>query len=97
MDYLFRTIETDLASRKAAAKERIKIAESLSAGSKVHIDLTSALSVAESYSDELLGVLVLKFGLKHVADSIKISTSSKTILLSIAVVMQRREKERLDR
>lgn len=85
----------DLASRKLAIAQR-KLIESdiASRGCVVMLDLSNVESISESYADELFGVLVLKNGLDHVLQQLKLINSNPYVLKSVASVMKRRSHER---
>jgi hypothetical protein len=84
-----------LASRKMATLERQKIDGFIREGDiKLHFDLTNVESISESYSDEIFGVLVLKYGAEKVLNSIQLDNTKDYILASVAKVINRREIER---
>lgn len=83
----------DLASRRLAITERHKLESYLSSGEKVKLDLSEVLSLSESYSDEIFGVLVVKLGADAVLSGVKIENASPAILKSIAKVILRRSNE----
>lgn len=83
----------DLASRSAAIPQRHKIESLLLDGGVVSLDLDGVLSMSESYSDEVFGVLVVKLGVNKVLSSLKVKNASPSVLRSIAKVIQRRSNE----
>ncbi|KAB7676545.1 STAS-like domain-containing protein [Plesiomonas shigelloides] len=83
----------DLASRTQAIPQRHQIEALLKTGETVDLDLSDVLSLSESYSDEIFGVLVVKFGVVQVLSQIKVRNASPSILRSIAKVIQRRGNE----
>lgn len=85
--------KSDLASRRSAAVERKALEQALILGN-IEVDLIKVNSISESYSDELFGVLVAKYGLQNFLQRVKISNAKNSILKSIATVVQRREMER---
>lgn len=85
--------EGDLASRNLAIPQRHKIELLLKQGNAINLDLSGVLSLSESYSDEIFGVLVVKHGQKKVLSSLRVSNASPSILKSIAKVIQRRSNE----
>ncbi|MFJ5318293.1 STAS-like domain-containing protein [Pectobacterium versatile] len=87
----------DLASRRLAIAERHKLELFLTEGKTVKLDLEDVLSLSESYSDEIFGVLVVKLGANTVLKNIRIENASPSILKSIAKVIQRRHHEVLTR
>lgn len=85
---------SDLASRKLAIKERKNIENYISDNKfLINLNMSNISSISESYSDELFGVLVLKFGSEKVFKSIKLVDAKPNVLLSIANVIQRRMKD----
>ncbi|WP_127958765.1 STAS-like domain-containing protein [Serratia microhaemolytica] len=87
---VYRLPEGDLASRAQGVIQRHKIEAVIRNGDMAHIDLSDVYSVSESYSDEIFGVLVIKFGVDTVLQHVRILNASPSILRSIAKVMQRR-------
>lgn len=87
----------DLASRRLAIAERHKLEAILSEGKTVKLDLADVLSLSESYSDEIFGVLVVKLGAHAVLSKVRIENASNSILKSIAKVIQRRHHEVITR
>ncbi|EOY5367852.1 STAS-like domain-containing protein [Cronobacter turicensis] len=83
----------DLASRRLAITERHKLESHLNSGERVRLDLSNVLSLSESYSDEIFGVLVVKLGADKVLAGVKIENASPAILKSIAKVILRRSNE----
>ena len=83
---------SDLASRKLAIIERNKI-ESYIKDVLIKLDMANISSISESYSDELFGVLVLRYGIDTVLNAINVNNAKKHVLLSIAQVMNRRSQE----
>jgi hypothetical protein len=68
------------AIRLSPSDTRLKF---LSRGSSVDLDLSGVYSISESYSDEIFGVLVVKFG-ATVLKQVKVRNASPSILKSIA-------------
>lgn len=90
----FSLPSSDLASRRLAVIERKKIESYVANKSAlVELDLSGVSSISESYSDELFGVLVVRYGVEHVLQSIKLYNAKKHVLLSIAQVIKRRQLE----
>ena len=89
----YKLPEGDLASRNQAIPQRHNIEVLLRNGDIVALDLSKVYSISESYSDEIFGVLVVKFGATKVLNQIKIYNTSQSILKSIAKVIQRRQNE----
>lgn len=89
----YKLPEGDLASRTLAIPQRQKIESLINEGSSVDLDLSGVYSISESYADEILGVLVVKFGSTKVLSHIKVRNASPSILKSIAKVIQRRTNE----
>lgn len=90
----FSLPSSDLASRRLAVIERKKIEHYIASGSVlVELDLSEVTSISESYSDELFGVLVIRYGAKSVLQAIKLQNAKKHVLLSIAQVIKRRQLE----
>ena len=83
----------DLASRNQAIPQRHKIESIINDNNLVELDLSGVFSISESYSDEIFGVLVIKFGKQRVLNQLKIRNASPAILKSIAKVIQRRDNE----
>lgn len=79
-----------LASRKLASIERKKIEHLIGGNVILHFDMKNIISISESYSDELFGVLVLNHGMEKVINSIRLENAETNTLASIASVMQRR-------
>ncbi|NEK83098.1 MAG: STAS-like domain-containing protein [Pantoea ananatis] len=90
---IYRLPEGDLASRTQAIPQRHKIETLLFEGNTIKLDLSGVLSLSESYSDEIFGVLVVKHGQKKILSCLKVQNASPTILKSIAKVIQRRSNE----
>lgn len=85
---------SDLASRKLAIVERTKIENYIvNKNVLVKLDMDKVASISESYSDEFFGVLVKRYGASTVLSSINIINAKEHVLLSIAQVISRREKE----
>tara|TARA_B110000196_G_scaffold216733_1_gene186106 strand:- start:350 stop:652 length:303 start_codon:yes stop_codon:yes gene_type:complete len=85
---------SDLASRKLAIIERNKIESYISTKDVlIKLDMANISSISESYSDELFGVLVLRYGIDTVLNAINVNNAKKHVLLSIAQVMNRRSQE----
>ncbi|MFW0767233.1 STAS-like domain-containing protein [Trabulsiella odontotermitis] len=89
----YKLPEGDLASRNQAIPQRHKIELLIKEGNSVDLDLSGVFSISESYSDEIFGVLVVKFGVSKVLNQVKIRNASPSILRSIAKVIQRRSNE----
>ncbi|MGE0969064.1 STAS-like domain-containing protein [Klebsiella sp. WOUb02] len=89
----YKLPEGDLASRNQAIPQRHQIEVLIKDGNAVDLDLSGVYSISESYSDEIFGVLVVKFGVTRVLSQIKIRNASPSILKSIAKVIQRRSNE----
>lgn len=89
----YKLPEGDLASRNQAIPQRHKIEVFINDGNYVDLDLSGVFSISESYSDEIFGVLVVKFGIKTVLNQVKVRNASPSILKSIARVIQRRSNE----
>ncbi|MDE9429652.1 STAS-like domain-containing protein [Xenorhabdus bovienii] len=87
---VFHLPDGDLASRHLAINERGKLEPYIARSEKIYLDLSDVISISESYSDELFGILVVKYGFEHVLSSLKIENASRPILQSIAIVMKRR-------
>lgn len=81
------------ASRNQAIPQRHKIEVLINEGNFVDLDLSGVYSISESYSDEIFGVLVVKFGVTKVLSRVKVRNASPSILKSIAKVIQRRSNE----
>lgn len=89
----YKLPDGDLASRSQAIPQRHKIEAFIREGSSIDLDLSGVYSISESYSDEIFGVLVVKFGIKKVLSQVRILNASSSILKSIAKVIQRRSNE----
>ena len=89
----YKLPEGDLASRNQAIPQRHKIEVLINEGNFVDLDLSGVYSITESYSDEIFGVLVVKFGVTKVLSQVKVRNASPSILKSIAKVIQRRSNE----
>lgn len=89
----YKLPEGDLASRNQAILQRHKIEVFLNKENFVELDLSGICSISDSYSDEIFGVLVVKFGVSRVLRQIKIRNASPSILRNIAKVIQRRSNE----
>jgi hypothetical protein len=90
----YRLPSSDLASRKLAIIERNKIEQYISKGNSIiKIDMANISSISESYSDELFGVLVIRYGADKVLASLDLLNAKKHVLLSIAQVINRRAQE----
>ncbi len=83
----------DLASRRLAIAERHKIETCLISNTLVYLDLSDVESISESYSDEIFGVLVKKYGIDAVLKLVRVQNASSSILKSIATVIKRRSIE----
>lgn len=90
---IYKLPEGDLASRTQAIPQRHKIENLLIEGNTIKLDLSGVLSLSESYSDEIFGVLVVKHGPRKVLNNLKVLNASPAILKSIAKVIQRRSNE----
>lgn len=90
---IYKLPSGDLASRRLAISERHKLEYHLCLGERVRLDLSEVLSLSESYSDEIFGVLVVKLGTEKVLSNVKIEKASPAILKSIARVILRRSNE----
>ncbi|MBS1206477.1 MAG: hypothetical protein H6R25_3376 [Proteobacteria bacterium] len=90
---IYKLPSGDLASRRLAISERHKLEGHLRLGERVRLDLSDVLSLSESYSDEIFGVLVVKLGADAVLSNVKIEKASPAILKSIARVILRRSNE----
>lgn len=86
----FKLPAGDLASRHLAIGERHKIEVYLKDRYLISVDLSGVASISESYSDELFGILVAKFGVEDVLSHIRIQNADPIILRSIATVIKRR-------
>ncbi len=85
---------SDLASRKLAIIERSKIENHISnQDALIKLDMSNVASISESYSDELFGILVKRYGSEAVLNSINLLNAKEHVLLSIAQVINRRAKE----
>ena len=85
---------SDLASRRLAIIERKKIEKYIqNKNAIVAIDMSNVSSISESYSDELFGVLVIRYGAQNVLNCLKLHNAKKHVLLSIAQVIKRRKLE----
>jgi uncharacterized membrane protein len=89
----YKLPEGDLASRNQAIPQRHQIEVLIRGSNVVDLDLSGVYSISESYSDEIFGVLVVKFGVTKVLSQVKIRNASPSILKSIAKVIQRRSNE----
>ncbi len=89
-DTLHTIAETDLASRHAAARLRAWIEERALAGDRVILDLAAVLSISESYSDELFGVLVVCHGLKWCSEHLVVRGANQTVFRSISKAIRYR-------
>lgn len=90
----FSLPSSDLASRRLATIERKKIESYIANNSAViKLDLSGVSSISESYSDELFGVLVIRYGAARVLQTVKLQNAQKHVLVSIAQVIKRRLQE----
>jgi hypothetical protein len=90
---VFRLSGGDLSSRESGKIERQKIEAFVRDGTaKVSYDLSNVDSMAESFADELFGVLVLRYGIKRVLSCIDLHGACDHVLLCVARVMQRRNE-----
>ncbi|HBQ5726335.1 TPA: STAS-like domain-containing protein [Klebsiella pneumoniae subsp. pneumoniae] len=89
----YKLPEGDLASRNQAIPQRHHIEVLIKSGNAVDLDLSGVYSISESYSDEIFGVLVVKFGVTKILNQVKVRNASPSILKSIAKVIQRRSNE----
>lgn len=89
---LFAITETDLASRKTAARLRLVVENVIAGNGTAVIDFGPVLSVSGSFADELFGVLVIRYGLDRFAEQVRLRGASPSVLRSIAVAV----KERLE-
>lgn len=83
-DVTYTIAETDLASRHAGARFRALIEARARAGDRIAIDVTSVLSLSESYADELFGVLVARYGLDWFVEHIAVRGANPVVFHSIA-------------
>lgn len=86
----FKLPAGDLASRHLAIGERHKLEGYLRGHYLISVDLSGVSSISESYSDELFGILVAKYGVEDVLLHIRIQNAEPAILRSIATVIKRR-------
>ena len=82
--------ETDLGSRHAAAKFRLRVEEHALLGEKVVIDLGAVLSISESYADELFGVIVARRGLEWLADHVVFIRTDPAVFHAIVTAIRQR-------
>lgn len=92
-DTTFKLPGTDLASRQTAATVRYNVADAVSLGNKVVIDLSDIESLSYSYADELFGVIAATQGFDWLVEKVKIINSKEHVLRVIAEVVNRRLKE----
>ena len=92
-EYIINFKQTDLASRTLARAYRNDVESNLRANFKIIIDLDGVLSISESFSDELFGVIVAKYGVNTLTSNIKIINVDNTTIRSIASVVNRRVLE----
>lgn len=89
-DIFYTIAETDLASRRAAARFRALVEERALAGDRVTIELGAVLSLSESYADELFGVLVARYGLEWFVEHLTIRGASPAVFRSITSAIRYR-------
>ena len=82
--------DTDLASRQAAAELRAQIEKFASLGEKVAVDFGSVLSISESYADELLGVLALRYGLEWLSRNVVLHHLNSFAFRAVASAIRQR-------
>ena len=87
---LFTIANTDLGSRRAAANLRVLVEECAIAGNKVTLNLGGVLSISESYSDELFGVLVARHGLEWFAEHIAFQSADPAVFRAIVTAIRYR-------
>ncbi|MHB8428510.1 MAG: STAS-like domain-containing protein [Acidiferrobacterales bacterium] len=92
-DTVIKLPGTDLASRQAAARVRYNVANAVSAGNTVVVDLSEIESVSYAYADELFGVIAATQGFDWLVEQIKIVNTKEHVLRVIAEVINRRLKE----
>lgn len=92
-DYIIKFNQTDLASRTLARSYRCNVESNIRENRKVLVDLDGVLSISESFSDELFGVIAAKYGVNALTDNVKIINVNNFILKSIAHVINRRVLE----
>lgn len=80
----------DLSSRRTAAVAREDVLSHIAAEGKVVVDLTSVLSISESYADELFGVIASVYGLSWLHQHVTVRVSQEHVLRSIAVALKHR-------
>lgn len=93
MDNIIPILGSDLSSRKSAAIVRDHILKSVTSDAKVTVDLSTVLSISESYADEAFGVLVVANGIEWFVLNIQLSAARDSVLKTIAQVIQRRLNE----
>lgn len=89
----YRIEQTDLSSRASARALRCVVEQAISEGCIVTIDLTNTITVAESYADELIAVMIKQHGLQWFSDHVKLmhdKPSSADVFRSIATAVNRR-------
>ncbi|MGU3905886.1 STAS-like domain-containing protein [Escherichia coli] len=79
----YKLPEGDLASRNQAIPQRHKIEGFIKEGYTVDLDLSGVYSISESYSDEIFGVLVVKFGVTKVLSQVKVRNAPPSILKKV--------------
>lgn len=84
---------TDLASRQTAATVRYNVANAVSSGNMVVVDLSAVESLSYSYADELFGVIAATQGFDWLVEKVKIVNAKEHVLRVIAEVINRRLKE----
>ncbi|MBU1482038.1 MAG: STAS-like domain-containing protein [Gammaproteobacteria bacterium] len=90
LTYPIKIADTDLASRQAAAALRAEIEQHALSGRKVSIDLSTVLSISESYADELFGILALRHGLEWLSDNVVVHHPSAFVFRAIASAIRQR-------
>lgn len=84
-----------LVSRISALAERYKVEHLVKDGNVVlNYDLAGVDSMSESYSDELFGVLALRYGAERVVGCVRLLNANRYVLANVARVIQKRSDER---
>lgn len=94
MDNILVIAESDLASRRSAAKQRDCLVGLLENHATAAVDLSSVESLSESYADELFAVLIEEWGADTFFQRVFIKGAKPAVIRSIAQAISHRFEDR---
>lgn len=90
MDNILVIVESDLASRRSAARQRDCLVRLLEAHATAVVDLSAVESLSESYADELFAVLIEEWGADPFFQRVFIRNARPPVIRSIAQAISHR-------